>query len=62
MNAKPSKKQDNTIAENHRVDVENGLTETEANESDAFERHVIGIPDSHQDCCHPDFCAVRDCA
>lgn len=56
----PLSAEEREIEENHRADVENGLTEAEASESDAFERRALGIPDSHEECCHPDYCALRD--
>ena len=37
------------IAENHRADVQNGLTETQASESDAFERRIMGMDDPNEE-------------
>lgn len=37
------------IADNHKADVQNGLSEAQASESDAFERRVLGIPDDDPD-------------
>jgi hypothetical protein len=37
------------IAENHRADLANGLSEAEASASDAFERRVLGLPDPDGD-------------
>lgn len=50
------KKQEKIITRNHVADVENGLSERAADESDAFERRVMGIEDPHENCCHPDYC------
>lgn len=36
------------IMECHRADVENGLTESEASESDAFERRVMGMDEPEE--------------
>ena len=35
------------IAENHAADVQNGLTEAQASESDAFERRALGMDEDN---------------
>ena len=42
---KPIIKQQTIIAANHDADIQVGLTETQASESDAFERRVLGMDD-----------------
>jgi hypothetical protein len=41
--------QEKIITENHRADVENGLTHAQASESDAFERRVMGMDEPDAD-------------
>ena len=43
-----TKKQEAIIAASHAADVQNGLTEAQASESDAFERRILGMgEDNH---------------
>ena len=37
------------IAENHKSDVQNGLSHAAASESDAFERRVLGIDEPEEE-------------
>lgn len=41
--------QNKIIAQNHAADVQNGLSEQQASESDAFERRVLGIESVEDD-------------
>ena len=41
-------RQEKIIASNHSADTQNGLTESQASESDAFERRVLGTPDGDE--------------
>ena len=56
-----TKKLEASIAENHRADVANGLSETAASESDAFERRVLGMdePEEIEDYDGPEFVRGR---
>ena len=56
-----TKKQEAIIAENHQADIQNGLSETEASESDAFERRVLGMdePEDVEDYSGPTFVRGR---
>ena len=50
MNSTPKKewtKAENQIAENHSADVQNGLSESAASQSDAFERAVRGMDEDN---------------
>jgi hypothetical protein len=42
-----TQKQEAIIAANHAADVQNGLTETQASESDNFERRVLGMDEDN---------------
>lgn len=51
MNATPTEyeRQANAIRDDHRADVENGMSEADASDSDAFERRVLGMDDEDDD-------------
>ena len=42
-----TKKQEAIIAANHAADVENGLSEADADASDSFERRVLGMDEDN---------------
>lgn len=42
-------KQEHSIADDHEADVQNGLTEAEATESDKFERRVLGMDEPDEE-------------
>lgn len=46
---KDEKEIEKEIAACHAADLQNGLTEQQASESDAFERRVLGLPEPHDD-------------